>query len=152
MRTLSCTHAPYYGRICANIISALRVQTGLFILKTFTERQWPKSCLDSESVSLYACAMLSDNDVTLVDLYSSGTPKQRIKPLNRLLSTCRDKFGIHSSYENRKYARNVEVASFVSYIIQIFHCFEDNIPECLSRGSRESPRCYISRRRRRREI
>ena len=40
----------------------------------------------------------------------------------------------------------------VGNIIQIFHCFEGNIPECLSRGSRESPRCYISRRRRRREI
>ena len=34
------------------------------------------------------------------------------------------------------------------HIIQIFHCFEGNIPECLSRGSRESPRCYISRCRR----
>ena len=34
------------------------------------------------------------------------------------------------------------------YIIQLFHCFEGNIPECLSRGSRESPRCYISQRRR----
>ena len=30
-------------------------------------------------------------------------------------------------------------------IIQIFHCFEGNIPEYLSRGSWESLRCYISR-------
>ena len=29
------------------------------------------------------------------------------------------------------------------------HCFEGNIPECLSRGSRESLRCYISQYRRR---
>ena len=37
-------------------------------------------------------------------------------------------------------------------IIQIFLCFEGNKPEFLSRGSWESPRCYITRRRRRREI
>ena len=36
--------------------------------------------------------------------------------------------------------------------IRIIHCFEGYIPECLSRGPRESLRCYISRRRRRREI
>ena len=40
----------------------------------------------------------------IVDLYSSGTLKQRIKPLKRLLSTCRDMWGIHVSYENGKYA------------------------------------------------
>ena len=51
-----------------------------------------------------ACTILSDNDVALVDLYSSGTPKQLIKPWNHLLSICREMWNIQCPQENRKYA------------------------------------------------
>ena len=48
-----------------------------------------------------ACAILSDYDIALVDLYSTGTPKQQIKPVNRLLLTCREMWSIIFSYENQ---------------------------------------------------
>ena len=33
-------------------------------------------------------------------------------------------------------------------VIQLYHCFSGNIPECLSWGPQESLRCFISQRRR----
>ena len=38
-----------------------------------------------------------------------------------------------------------ENTTTLTNIIQIFHCFEGNIPECLSWGSRKSLRCFIPR-------
>ena len=52
------------------------------------------NALNSAVFVIYACAILSDNNVALVDLYSSGTPKQRIKPWNHLLSTCREMWDV----------------------------------------------------------
>ena len=53
-------------------------------------------------------------------------------------------FSLLSNFIARSYY-TILVASlfFHQHIIQIIHCFEGNIPECLSLGSRESPRCYI---------
>ena len=90
MRTLPCTHALYYDRRRANVISALIKNWSMHFKNIHRKAMTQKYALNSTVFMICACAIFSDNDVALVDLYSSETTKERIKHLNRLFSTCRE--------------------------------------------------------------
>ena len=99
---LSCAHAPFYGLSCTNVVSTIIKMLYAFS-KHSQKGNGQDNALNLTVFVICACAILSHNDVALVNSYSSEAPKSWIKLLNCLYSNFGQIWDNQFSCENRKY-------------------------------------------------